>query len=49
MNMREKYSVALICLGLILALLPLTGNRSFTVKPQTLLSEIVDETQSFYC
>jgi rhodanese-related sulfurtransferase len=47
MNMRSKYSVALICLGLILALLPLTGNRSFTVKPQTLLSEIVDESQSF--
>jgi rhodanese-related sulfurtransferase len=47
MNTREKYSVVLICLGFILALLPLSGNRSFIVKPQKLLDQIVDE-KSYY-
>jgi rhodanese-related sulfurtransferase len=42
MNTREKFSIVLICLGFILALLPLSGNRSFIVKPQKLLSEILD-------
>ena len=42
MNTREKFSVGLVCLGLILALLPLSGSRSFTVKPQKLLSEVLD-------
>jgi len=42
MNTREKFSVLLLCLGLILALLPLSGSRSFTVKPQKLLTEILD-------
>jgi rhodanese-related sulfurtransferase len=43
MNIREKYSAGLLCLGLILAFLPLTGSRSFTVKPQKLLKEVLDE------
>lgn len=43
MNTRNKFSVVLLCLGIILAVLPLTGNRSFTVKPNKLLSEAVDE------
>ena len=43
MNTREKFSVGLLCLGLILALLPLSGSRSFTVKPEKLLSEVLDE------
>jgi len=47
MNTREKFSVGLLCLGLILALLPLSANRSFIVKPQKLLSEMVDE-KSYY-
>jgi rhodanese-related sulfurtransferase len=47
MNTREKYSVVLICLGFILALLPLSGNRSFIVKPQKLLDQIVDEKSYF--
>lgn len=42
MNTREKFSVALLCLGLLLAILPLTGNRSFTAKPHKLLSEVLD-------
>jgi rhodanese-related sulfurtransferase len=44
MNTREKFSVGLLCLGLILALLPLSGSRSFTVRPQKLLSEVLDNT-----
>jgi rhodanese-related sulfurtransferase len=47
MNTREKFSVGLLCLGLILALLPLSSNRSFTVKPNKLLSEVLDE-NTFY-
>ena len=43
MNTSEKFSVGLLCLGLILALLPLSANRSFIVKPQRLLSEVLDE------
>lgn len=42
MKTREKFSAGLISIGLILALLPLSSNRSFTVKPQKLLSEILD-------
>jgi rhodanese-related sulfurtransferase len=47
MNIRGKYSVGLLCLGFTLALLPLSANRSFTVKPQKLLAEIVDEKTYF--
>ena len=42
MNTRQKFSVGLLCLGLILAILPLTSNRSFIVRPQKLLSEVLD-------
>lgn len=47
MNTREKLSVILLGLGIMLALLPLTGNRSFTVRPQRLLSEALDEKSWF--
>jgi rhodanese-related sulfurtransferase len=47
MNTRVKFSIGLLCLGLILALLPLSGNRSFTVAPQNLLSEVLDSNISF--
>jgi rhodanese-related sulfurtransferase len=43
MNPREKISIALLSMGIILALLPLSGSRSFTVKPQNLLTEVLDE------
>jgi rhodanese-related sulfurtransferase len=43
MNPREKISIVLISVGIILALLPLSGSRSFTVKPQKLLTEILNE------
>ena len=42
MNTRVKFSAGLLCLGFILALLPLSGRRSFIVKPQKLLSEALD-------
>jgi len=37
-----KFSVGLLSLGFILALLPLSGSRSFTVNPKKLLSEVLD-------
>jgi sulfur-carrier protein adenylyltransferase/sulfurtransferase len=42
MNPREKLSAILICLGLILALLPLTSNRSFNARPKNVLEEVLD-------
>lgn len=42
MNPREKISAILLGLGLILALLPLTGNRSFTARPDKVLTDILD-------
>jgi rhodanese-related sulfurtransferase len=47
MNTWEKLSVILLSLGIMLALLPQTGNRSFTVRPQRLLSEALDEKSWF--
>jgi rhodanese-related sulfurtransferase len=47
MNTREKLSIILLSLGIILALLPLTGSRSFTAKPQRLLSEVLDKNTWF--
>ncbi len=47
MNSREKFSVGLLSVGLILALLPLSGSRSFNVKPQVLISEILSDTAYF--
>ncbi len=47
MNTREKFSIGLLCLGIILALLPLSASRSFTVRPQKLLPEIVDNKSYF--
>ena len=43
MNTRVKFSIVLICMGFILAVLPLTSGRSFIVKPQKLLSEVLDQ------
>ena len=43
MNTREKFSVGLLCLGLILALLPLTAQQVIYCKaPDKLLPEILD-------
>jgi rhodanese-related sulfurtransferase len=43
MNAREKLSAILLSLGLILALLPLSSNRSFLTKPGKLLEEALDQ------
>ena len=40
MNTRKNLSVILICAGLILALLPLSSNRSFNLKPRTVLGQV---------
>lgn len=42
MNARIKLSLILLSLGLILALLPLSLNRSFNVRPQKVTDEILD-------
>lgn len=47
MNIREKFSAGLLCMGLILAILPLSGNRSFIVRPTKLLPEVLDEKSYF--
>ena len=47
MNMREKITLVILCLGLILALLPLSANRSLTVRPDKLLPEVLDENSNF--
>ena len=47
MNIRKEFSVLLLLLSLILALLPLSANRSFTAKPNKLLSDVLNEDASF--
>ena len=47
MNTREKVSIILLCLGIILAFLPLTEHRSLVINPQKLLSEVLDENTYF--
>jgi rhodanese-related sulfurtransferase len=42
MNPREKLSAILLTLGLILALLPLSSNRSFNTRPAKVLNEVLD-------
>jgi len=47
MKIRKDISALLVLLSLILAFLPLTANRSFTVKPDFLLTGVLDEATSF--
>jgi 3-mercaptopyruvate sulfurtransferase SseA len=47
MNIRQKFSAGLVVLGFTLALLPLSGSRSFTVKPQKLLTDAVNSNSYF--
>ncbi len=42
MNAREKLSAILLSMGLILALLPLSSNRSFNTSPEKVLEEALD-------
>jgi sulfur-carrier protein adenylyltransferase/sulfurtransferase len=43
MDIRKKVSLLLILLSIILALLPLTANRSFSEEPSRLLAEVLGE------
>ncbi len=47
MKIRKEFSALLLLLSLILALLPLTANRSFTAEPEKLLSDVLKEDVSF--
>jgi rhodanese-related sulfurtransferase len=47
MKIRKEFSALLMLLSLILAILPLTANRSFTAKPEKLLPEVLNEDVSF--
>lgn len=47
MKIRKEISALLVLLSLVLAILPLTGNRSFSEKPGVLLSEALDDATSF--
>jgi len=47
MKIRKEFSALLLLLSLILALLPLTANRSFTAKPDKLLKEVLNDDVSF--
>lgn len=47
MKIRKEFSVLLVMLSLVLALLPLTANRSFTAKPAELLAEVLENEASF--
>lgn len=47
MNIREKFSAVLICVGIVLALLPLSGSRSFTAKPKNFLTDMLDSNLFF--
>ena len=43
MKPREKLSAILLSMGLILALLPLSSNRSFNARPHTVLEEVLHQ------
>ena len=47
MNTRQKLSLVLLSLGLILAFLPRNANRSLVAHPEKLLSEVLDERSYF--
>ncbi len=47
METRKQITVLLLLLSLILALLPLTSNRSFKARPAELLDEVLNDETSF--
>ena len=47
METRKQITVLLLLLSLILALLPLTANRSFRARPAELLDEVLQDETSF--
>ena len=40
--MRKKVSLFLFLCGLLLAILPLTGHRSFKIRPDNLVKQVLD-------
>jgi rhodanese-related sulfurtransferase len=47
MNIRGRFSAILLTMGVIVAILPLSGNLSFTLKPTTLLPEVLSPNTCF--
>lgn len=47
METRKQITILLLLMGLILALLPLTANRSFKARPAQLLEEVLQDSTSF--
>jgi rhodanese-related sulfurtransferase len=47
MEIRKEFSTLLLLLSLLLALLPLSANRSFTGKPDKLLTDVLSTDVSF--
>ncbi|MBE0667008.1 MAG: rhodanese-like domain-containing protein, partial [Bacteroidales bacterium] len=47
MRIRKEISVLLLLLSILLALLPLSTNRSFSAKPDRLLSDVLNRDASF--
>jgi len=47
MKIRKELSVLLLLLSLVLALLPISANRSFTTNPDKLLSDVLSKDLSF--
>ena len=47
MDIRKKFSTLLLLLSLLLALLPISANRSFIVKPEKLLTDVLNTDVSF--
>jgi rhodanese-related sulfurtransferase len=47
METRKKFSLMLLLLALLLAILPLSANRSFILKPDKLLSDVLNKEVSF--
>lgn len=43
MNTREKFSAGLFCMGLILAILPISASRSFNISPARLMTHLEDK------
>jgi len=45
--MRKKVSLFLFLCGLLLAILPLTGHRSFKIRPENLVKQVLDPEVAF--
>ena len=46
MNFRIKFSIALLATGLLVAFIPLSGNRSLTERPNVVISSLTGDERS---